>query len=62
MTATQTTNAITITYEPGNLDRLYSPDGKHHLLLCDVCQRPEWVAPLVDAVICETCANAAVAQ
>ena len=54
-----TTNGrfIAITYEPWNFDRLYSPDGKLHLLPCDCCERPEWVEPNVDVVICTACAE-----
>jgi hypothetical protein len=53
---------ITLTFEPWNFDRLYSPDGKQHLLLCDDCKTPQWVDTLVDAVVCSGCANAAEAM
>ena len=58
MTTTMDRKSITITYEPWNFDRLYSPDGRHHLLLCEDCKQPEWVEPNVDSVVCEACYNA----
>lgn len=58
MEATYKGSKVTITYEPHNFDRLYSPDGRLHLIPCSAgCGRVEWVAPLVESVMCETCAN-----
>ena len=58
MTTKKNGETITLAYEPWNFDRLYSPDGRHHLLLCDVCGTPEWVEPLTEAFVCSACANA----
>ena len=57
MKITTNRRSITITYHPWNFDRLYSPDGELHLLLCDCCERPEWVKPNVDVVVCTACAE-----
>jgi hypothetical protein len=57
MTTTMHGETITISYQPWNFDRLYSPDGRLHLLLCGDCHRPEWVEPNVDAVTCAACAT-----
>jgi len=56
MEAKHNGGAVVIRYEPHNFDRLYSPDGKQHLLPCEGdCGRAVWVSPVTDAVICETC-------
>jgi hypothetical protein len=47
---------VVIRYSPHNFDRLYSPDGKQHLLPCEGgCGRAVWVQPLTESVMCETC-------
>jgi hypothetical protein len=47
---------VVIRYNPHNFDRLYSPDGKLHLLPCEGdCGRAVWVQPLTESVLCEDC-------
>ena len=58
MTTKKSGATITLTFTPWGFDRLYSPDGRHHLLLCDVCGVPEWVTPVTEAFVCDACANA----
>lgn len=36
-------------------DKLYSPDGLKHLLLCEVCSSPIWVDPPAVSVFCNDC-------
>jgi hypothetical protein len=57
MTTNITNQTITVTYRPWSGDKLYSPDGRAHLLPCETCGAPEWVSPAIQAVTCAACAN-----
>lgn len=37
------------------VEKLYSPDGAFHLLPCDHCGDPCWVALNTVSVVCERC-------
>lgn len=42
-------------FDPWNGDKLVSPGGDRHLLLCDRCFTPAWYRLNVIATLCETC-------
>lgn len=44
-----------VRFDPWNGDRLLSPDGDKHLLLCDRCYSAAWYHLHVIATLCETC-------
>ena len=56
MQATWNGHRATVVWEPGNGDRLLSPDGQQHLVPCSGnCGRATWEGHLVEAVTCPAC-------